>query len=186
MTFANIRAGGTVLAGSNLLQNLMPSRIGQGFRDQVNLVLGKDFFLRHKYRGPEMTGASGHSYQFRALGPIARNLLFDAVAGIAPHASRSTGRRRRSGNTPSRFLERWISPLATAETFILKPGDILIADDTAGGGPTPDKPTVTPSVPDPDHINSFMNFRVADIQACYQLRKSRGTEFHHPTYTHLR
>ena len=35
-----------------------------------------------------------------------------------------------------------------------------------GGGPTPDKPTVTLSVPDPDHINSFMNFRVADIQAC--------------------
>ena len=34
-----------------------------------------------------------------------------------------------------------------------------------GGGPTPDKPTVTLSVPDPNHINSFMNFRVADIQA---------------------
>ena len=32
-----------------------------------------------------------------------------------------------------------------------------------GGGPTPDKPTVTLSVPDPNHINSFMNFRVADI-----------------------
>jgi catechol 2,3-dioxygenase-like lactoylglutathione lyase family enzyme len=38
-----------------------------------------------------------------------------------------------------------------------------------GGGPTPDKPTVTLSVPDPNHINSFMNFRVADIQACYEL-----------------
>ena len=46
-----------------------------------------------------------------------------------------------------------------------------------GGGPTPDKPTVTLSVPDPNHINSFMNFRVADIQACYQLWKSRGAEF---------
>ncbi len=46
-----------------------------------------------------------------------------------------------------------------------------------GGGPTPDKPTVTLSVPDPDHINSFMNFRVADIQACYELWKSRGAEF---------
>ena len=34
-----------------------------------------------------------------------------------------------------------------------------------GGGPTQDKPTVTLSVPDPNHINSFMNFRVADIQA---------------------
>ena len=37
-----------------------------------------------------------------------------------------------------------------------------------GGGPTPDKPTVTLSVPDPNHVNSFMNFRVADVQACYE------------------
>jgi predicted enzyme related to lactoylglutathione lyase len=33
------------------------------------------------------------------------------------------------------------------------------------------------SAPDPNHINSFMNFRVADIQACYELWKSRGAEF---------
>ena len=46
-----------------------------------------------------------------------------------------------------------------------------------GGGPTPDKPTVTLSVPNPNHINSFMNFRVADIHACYELWKSRGAEF---------
>jgi predicted enzyme related to lactoylglutathione lyase len=39
-----------------------------------------------------------------------------------------------------------------------------------GGGPTL-------SVPDPNHINSFMNFRVVDIQACYELWKSRGAEF---------
>src|ERR1700729_1203642 len=47
-----------------------------------------------------------------------------------------------------------------------------------GGGPTPDKPTVTLSVlADPDKISSFMNIRVADIQACYELWKSRGAEF---------
>ena len=46
-----------------------------------------------------------------------------------------------------------------------------------GGGPTRDKPTVMLSVPDPNHINSFMNFRVADIQACHELWKSRGAEF---------
>jgi catechol 2,3-dioxygenase-like lactoylglutathione lyase family enzyme len=46
-----------------------------------------------------------------------------------------------------------------------------------GGGPTTDKPTVSLSVPDPNHINSFMNFRVADIQACSELWKSRGAEF---------
>ena len=60
-------------------------------------------------------------------------------------------------------------------------GHIQIANTSlivnVGGGPTPDKPTVTLSVPDPNHINSFMNFRVADIQACYELWKSRGAEF---------
>jgi len=60
-------------------------------------------------------------------------------------------------------------------------GHIQIANTwlivNVGGGPTPDKPTVTLSVPDPGHINSFMNFRVADIQACYELWKSRGADF---------
>jgi predicted enzyme related to lactoylglutathione lyase len=47
-----------------------------------------------------------------------------------------------------------------------------------GGGPTPDKPTVTLSVPaDPNAFSSFMNIRVADIQACYERWKSRGAEF---------
>src|SRR5690349_24781235 len=32
-----------------------------------------------------------------------------------------------------------------------------------GGGPTPDKPTVTLAVPDPNHINRFMNLRVAHM-----------------------
>jgi predicted enzyme related to lactoylglutathione lyase len=60
-------------------------------------------------------------------------------------------------------------------------GHIQIANTwlivNVGGGPTPDKPTVTLSVPDPNHLNSFMNFRVADIHACYELWKSRGAEF---------
>ena len=46
-----------------------------------------------------------------------------------------------------------------------------------GGGPTPDKPTLTLSVPVPETISSFMNIRVADIHACYELWKSRGAEF---------
>jgi len=61
-------------------------------------------------------------------------------------------------------------------------GHIQIANTwlivNVGGGPTPDKPTVTLTVPtDPDTINSFMNIRVADIHACYTLWKSRGAEF---------
>src|SRR6516165_4458570 len=47
-----------------------------------------------------------------------------------------------------------------------------------GGGPTPDKPSVTLSVPaDPDSVSSFMNIRVADIHACYELWRNRGAEF---------
>ncbi len=62
------------------------------------------------------------------------------------------------------------------------PGYLQIANAwlivNVGGGPTPDKPSVTLSVPpDPDHVSSFMNIRVADIQACYRQWKSRGAEF---------
>jgi predicted enzyme related to lactoylglutathione lyase len=61
-------------------------------------------------------------------------------------------------------------------------GHIQIANTwlivNVGGGPTPDKPTVTLSVPaDPDKVSSFLNIRVADIQACYEVWKSRGAEF---------
>src|SRR5277367_5648733 len=61
------------------------------------------------------------------------------------------------------------------------PGYLQIANTwlivNIGGGPTPDKPTVTLSVPpDPDKVSSFMNMRVADIEACYKLWKSRGAE----------
>ena len=61
-------------------------------------------------------------------------------------------------------------------------GHIQIANTwlivNVGGGPTPDKPAVTLSVlDDPNMINSFMNIRVADIQSCYELWKSRGAEF---------
>jgi predicted enzyme related to lactoylglutathione lyase len=62
------------------------------------------------------------------------------------------------------------------------PGYIQIANTwlivNVGGGPTPDKPSVTLSVPaDPNSFSSFMNIRVADIQACYDLWRSRGAEF---------
>ena len=61
------------------------------------------------------------------------------------------------------------------------PGYLQIANAwmiiNVGGGGTPDKPTVSLSVPDPNHFNSFMNIRVADIQASYELWKSRGAEF---------
>jgi predicted enzyme related to lactoylglutathione lyase len=61
-------------------------------------------------------------------------------------------------------------------------GHIQIANTwlivNVGGGPTPDKPSITLDVPaDPDSVSSFMNIRVADIQACYQQWRSRGAKF---------
>ena len=47
-----------------------------------------------------------------------------------------------------------------------------------GGGPTDDKPTVTlQTPPDPDRVSSFLNIRVADIQAVYADWSARGAEF---------
>ncbi len=62
------------------------------------------------------------------------------------------------------------------------PGYIQLANTwliiNVGGGPTPDKPSVTLSTPtNPDSVSSFMNIRVADIQACYELWRKRGAEF---------
>jgi catechol 2,3-dioxygenase-like lactoylglutathione lyase family enzyme len=47
-----------------------------------------------------------------------------------------------------------------------------------GGGPTDDKPTVTLKAPsDPDTVSSFLNIRVADIEAVYAEWSARGAEF---------
>ncbi len=56
-----------------------------------------------------------------------------------------------------------------------------------GGGPTDDKPTVTLETPgEPDRVSSFLNLRVADIDAAYAEWSARGAEFltppmHHPS-----
>jgi catechol 2,3-dioxygenase-like lactoylglutathione lyase family enzyme len=47
-----------------------------------------------------------------------------------------------------------------------------------GGDPTDDKPTVTLTAPsDPDRVSSFLNLRVADIDAIYADWSARGAEF---------
>jgi catechol 2,3-dioxygenase-like lactoylglutathione lyase family enzyme len=54
-----------------------------------------------------------------------------------------------------------------------------------GGGPTDDKPTVTLETPsDPDRTSSFLNIRVADVQAVYDEWSSRGAEFLTPPKDH--
>ena len=54
-----------------------------------------------------------------------------------------------------------------------------------GGGPTDDKPTVTlETPPDPDRTSSFLNIRVADIQAVYSEWSARGAQFLTPPKQH--
>ncbi len=62
------------------------------------------------------------------------------------------------------------------------PGYIQLANTwlivNVGGGPTPDKPSVTLSVPpDPDRVSSFMNIRVADIRDCHARWRALGAVF---------
>ena len=63
-----------------------------------------------------------------------------------------------------------------------KPTIIALANSwiiiNVGGPPTDDKPTVTlEPPPDPDHVSSFLNIRVADIHAVYEQWSARGAEF---------
>jgi hypothetical protein len=100
----------------------------------------------------------------------------------------------RTGITVTHFLivadidrsARWYAKIFDGR--ILKSGDsngapavIQFANTwllvNVGGGPTRDKPTITLNVHNHDGFSSFMNVRVADIQACYELWKSRGAEF---------
>ena len=54
-----------------------------------------------------------------------------------------------------------------------------------GGGPTDDKPSVTlETPPDPDRVSSFLNIRVADIEAVYAEWSARGAEFLTPPKQH--
>ena len=54
-----------------------------------------------------------------------------------------------------------------------------------GGGPTDDKPGVTLEPPqNPDRVSSFLNIRVADIQAVYAEWSARGAQFLTPPKQH--
>jgi catechol 2,3-dioxygenase-like lactoylglutathione lyase family enzyme len=62
------------------------------------------------------------------------------------------------------------------------PGIVALANGwiiiNVGGGPTEDKPTVLLETPrDLDRLSSFLNIRVADIEAVYADWSSRGAEF---------
>ena len=70
-----------------------------------------------------------------------------------------------------------------------EPTNIALANSfiviNRGGGPTDDKPTVTLETPsDPDRVSSFLNIRVADIQAAYAEWSARGAQFLTPPKQH--
>jgi catechol 2,3-dioxygenase-like lactoylglutathione lyase family enzyme len=47
-----------------------------------------------------------------------------------------------------------------------------------GGGPTPDKPDITLTPPEPgDPVSAFLNIRVADIAAFYADARAKGAHF---------
>jgi predicted enzyme related to lactoylglutathione lyase len=106
--------------------------------------------------------------------------LSDAAEGR--HYRRTLSHRRRH-RAKLRFYETVFgSRILSRGDSKGAPGYIQIANTwlivNVGGGPTPDKPSVTLSVPAaPDVVSSFMNIRVADIHACYELWRSRGAEF---------
>jgi catechol 2,3-dioxygenase-like lactoylglutathione lyase family enzyme len=61
-------------------------------------------------------------------------------------------------------------------TFVALANSWIIIN--VGGGPTDDKPTVTLETPkDPHRASSFLNIRVADIEAVYTEWSARGAEF---------
>ena len=106
--------------------------------------------------------------------------LSDAAAGR--HYRRTLSHRRRHRAIASIYETVFGSRILSRGDSKGAPGYIQIANTwlivNVGGGPTPDKPSVTLSVPaDPDSVSSFMNIRVPDIQACYELWRSRGAEF---------
>jgi catechol 2,3-dioxygenase-like lactoylglutathione lyase family enzyme len=78
---------------------------------------------------------------------------------------------------------RFYSDVLGGETISAgEPSFVALANSwiiiNVGGGPTEDKPTVTlETPPDPDRTSSFLNIRVADIQAIYADWSARGAEF---------
>ena len=70
-----------------------------------------------------------------------------------------------------------------------KPTYVALANSwiiiNVGGGPTDDKPTVMLETPrDRDRASSFLNIRVADIQAVYAEWSARGAHFLTPPKEH--
>ena len=78
---------------------------------------------------------------------------------------------------------------AAGWSFGPEPINVALANSwiviNVGGGPTDDKPTVTPETPPgPDRVSSFLNIRVKDIEAVYAEWSARGAQFLTPPKQH--
>jgi catechol 2,3-dioxygenase-like lactoylglutathione lyase family enzyme len=80
---------------------------------------------------------------------------------------------------------RFYTDVLGGETVRAQPGEpafVALANAwiiiNVGGGPTEDKPEVTlETPPDPNRTSSFLNIRVADIEAVHAKWTGRGAEF---------
>ena len=81
-----------------------------------------------------------------------------------------------TSNAPGSSIPKFETVRAGEPSIVALANSWIIIN--VGGGPTDDKPTVTLETPhDPDRVSSFLNIRVADIQAVYTDWSSRGAEF---------
>ncbi|HEX6465209.1 MAG TPA: VOC family protein [Vicinamibacterales bacterium] len=75
-------------------------------------------------------------------------------------------------------------PVLEGELSIVALANGWITISTAGG-PTDDKPSVTLEPPsNPNRVSGFLNIRVADIRAVYELWSARGARFLTPPIDH--
>src|SRR5579871_6022799 len=85
-------------------------------------------------------------------------------------------------NDVARSARFYTEVLGGRVVFSPEPTYVALANSwiiiNVGGGPTDDKPTVVLETPsDPDRVSSFLNLRVADIDAAYKDWSARGAEF---------
>ena len=137
------------------------SRLGTHYSSRFHVIglkqrespMGQVQVEQKSYQMPPKDGIT--IAHFLTVADVERSLQFyETVFGGRVE---SRGDRRRAGVHPDREHVAHRQPRGRSD-----------ARQTNGNAPRP---------PDPDKVSSFMNIRVADIQACYKLWRSRGAEF---------
>jgi Protein of unknown function (DUF1214) len=110
---------------------------------------------------------------------VAQSATFAAIPGMGARPAVRAGHAGQDHGSlcGACCARRLLLGVAADQHLQVHPDREYVAHCQRRGGPTPEKPSVTLSVPDRDKISSFMRIRVADIQSCYELWKSRGAQF---------